>query len=182
MEKGKIVKVILICWVIEGIIHSTSFYKPTLFGVIQMLHFVGTLLVLIVCYALVYRQQRRSTIAVASFHASKSESSSSSTTQAPNSTTKQTKSRERRLIKNVLTLLLTHFIFIVLILIVIAGSIAASNDLGQRDFAFFLGILIASINPTRVNPTFYVFRTHKIRKRLLKLFCCRKKRVSSENH
>eukprot|EP00111_Clytia_hemisphaerica_P024620 TCONS_00072580-protein len=180
MEKGKIIKLILMCWVLEGIIYSTSFFYPTLFGITIMLHVVGTLLILIISYTLVYRQERRSTKILASFSTSKCQSSNPSNSQASNSTIKQTKNRERRLIKNVLTLLLTHFVFVVIILIIVGSAISTADDPKQRDFAFFLGVLIATVNPSCVNPIFYVFRTKKNRKRVLNIFCCRKKRVVPE--
>eukprot|EP00111_Clytia_hemisphaerica_P019655 TCONS_00057999-protein len=178
MEKGKIIKLILMCWVFEGIINSTSFFYPTLFGITQMLHIVGTLLVLIISYTLVYRQKRRSTKTLVSFSTSKCQSSNPSNSEVSNLTIKQMKNQERSLIKSVLILLLTHFVFFGIILIMVGSAISTADD--PRDFAFFLGTLIATVNPSCVNPIFYVFRTKKIRKRLPNIFCCRRKRVVPE--
>ena len=181
MENKKIVKVIVVCWLFEGAIHSTSFYLPMLLGIIQMLHVVGTLVVLIVCYVLIYRQQRISTNLVVSFHPGSNttgEPPSATIEQNPNIT--QSKIRERRLIKKVLTLLLIHFVFIVISIVVVAGAIATFDALDQRGFVLFLAGLIASAKPTIVNPVLYVFRKEKFKKRLLKMCCYRKKRVEPE--
>ncbi|XP_066918814.1 cholecystokinin receptor-like [Clytia hemisphaerica] len=195
VENRRIVRLILICWVFEGTILSSSFYSSIVFGITIILTIVSTIIILILCYIIIYRYQRTTTVLVASFQSAKGKASIStakdqpttssssgknsvSTSIKPPTTTTQSKLRQQRLIKKVLSILFLHSVVLIAMCITCIGAVSAINNTSGQDFGFFVGFLLSTLNSACANPIIYFFQTNNFKKNIRKLCCCPMKRIT----